>query len=301
MNGLPEELKRKISLSNSIYQVTLFLLIFYEITEFATDFENAIQLEFYNFEKWVPFLLSGAATLGIVLNRRRHWKVSRIIFLTSWIILVNVMPVLLSRISPVSYFVHPVLCIISSLMIHLFFSWYEDQWTYLFFLASSFLLTAFSFYFLSLNDSLQSYERLPLDGVPIMTIYIMSWIFINLTLVYVYRINWKAYVELQEKNEIIESLNQNLEAKVEKRTKRLKEQNEKLREFAFVNSHVLRAPVSRILGLVNLLIKSAVSQTDKEIIQYLDESAKELDTVTRNLSVTLREARDETVDKNRVK
>lgn len=297
MDGLPEELKRKISLSNSIYQVTLILLILYEIMEFATDFENAIQIRLYNFEKWVPFLLSGAAGLGIILNRNRQWKISRIIFLTSWIILVNVMPVLLSRISPSSYFVHPVLCIISSLMIHLFFSWYEDRWTYIFFLASSLLLTAFSFYFLSLNDSLQSYERLPLDGVPIMTIYLMSWVFINLTLVYVYRINWKAYVALQEKTEIIENLNQSLEAKVEKRTMRLREQNQKLREFAFVNSHVLRAPVSRILGLVNLLIRAELPKTDKEVVYHLEESAKELDTVIRNLSVTLREARDETPDK----
>jgi signal transduction histidine kinase len=297
MDGLPEELKRKIDLSNSIYRVSLILLIFYEITELITDFENAIQLRFYTFEKWVPFLLSAAAALGIVLNRNRQWKVSRIIFLTSWIILVNVMPVLLSQISPSSYFVHPVLCIISSLMIHLFFSWYEDRWTYIFFLVSSFFLTAFSFYFLSINDSLQSYERLPLDGVPIMTIYLMSWVFINATLVYVYRINWKAYVSLQEKTEIIEGLNHSLEAKVEKRTMRLREQNEKLREFAFINSHVLRAPVSRILGLVNLLVKSELPKADKEIVSHLGESAKELDTVIRNLSVTLQEARDKISDK----
>jgi signal transduction histidine kinase len=121
----------------------------------------------------------------------------------------------------------------------------------------------------------------------------MSWVFINVTLVYVYRINWKAYVELHEKNDTIEHLNQDLEAKVEKRTKLLKEQNEKLREYAFINSHVLRAPVSRILGLVNLLIKADMPSTDKEIIYHLEESSKELDTIIRNLSVTLRESRDE--------
>lgn len=295
MNGVPEELKRKIDLSNSIYWVTLVLLVLYESTRFLTDFQIAIQRN--TFDSWVPFLLCATAILGIILNRYRHWKISRIIFLTSWIILVNILPVLLSHISPSSYFVHPVLCIVSSLMIHLFFSWYEDRWTYIFFLASSFLLTAFSFYFLSLNDSLQSYERLPLDGVPIMTIYLMSWVFINLTLVYVYRINWKAYVALQEKTEIIENLNQSLEAKVEKRTMRLREQNSKLREFAFVNSHVLRAPVSRILGLVSLLIRSELPKEDKDVVYHLEESAKELDTVIRNLSVTLREARDESPDK----
>lgn len=134
-----------------------------------------------------------------------------------------------------------------------------------------------------------------------MTIYLMSWAFINLTLVYVYRINWKAYVALQEKTEIIENLNQSLEAKVEKRTMRLREQNEKLREFAFINSHVLRAPVSRILGLVNLLIRAELPKTDKEVVYHLEESAKELDTVIRNLSVTLREARDESPDKKVIK
>lgn len=295
MDFLPEELRRKISLSNSIYWITLILLILFEATLFLTQFETAIK--YGDFDRWVPLLLFIAAILGIALNRYRQWKASRIIFLSSWILLVNVMPVLLSHISPSSYFVHPVLCIVSSLMIHLFFSWYEDRWTYIFFLASSFLLTAFSFYFLSLNDSLQSYERLPLDGVPIMTIYLMSWVFINLTLVYVYRINWKAYVALQEKTEIIENLNQSLEAKVEKRTMRLREQNSKLREFAFVNSHVLRAPVSRILGLVSLLIRSELPKEDKDVVYHLEESAKELDTVIRNLSVTLREARDESPDK----
>jgi signal transduction histidine kinase len=295
MNGLPEELKRKIRLSNLIYWITLTLLMVFEVTRLLTEFEEAVQLN--TFDGWVPFLLCGVAIVSILLNRFQFWKISRIIFLVSWIILVNVMPVLFSRISAGSYFVHPVLCIISSLMIHLFFSWYEDRWTYLLFLTSSFILTASSFYFLSGNDVLESYKQLPLNKVPILSIYLMSWVFINMTLVYVYRINWKAYVELQEKNGIIEKLNLDLEAKVEKRTKRLREQNQKLSEFAFVNSHVLRAPVSRILGLVNLLLRSELPQADKEIVSHLGESTNELDTVIRNLSVTLQEARDENPEK----
>jgi len=123
----------------------------------------------------------------------------------------------------------------------------------------------------------------------------MSWVFVNLTLMYVYRINWNAYKDSQNKNEIIEKLNRELESKVELRTKMLKEQNAKLMEYAFVNAHVLRAPVSRILGLVNLLIKSETPRAteDKEVIQHLNESSKELDSVVRNLSVTLRESRIE--------
>jgi len=122
----------------------------------------------------------------------------------------------------------------------------------------------------------------------------MSWVFVNLTLMYVYRINWNAYKDSQNKNEIIEKLNRELESKVELRTKMLREQNAKLMEYAFVNAHVLRAPVSRILGLVNLLIRSETPRptADKEIIKHLDESSKELDSVVRNLSLTLQESRD---------
>jgi signal transduction histidine kinase len=296
MNELPEETKRKINLSNTIYYVILVILFLYEASEFLTNFEKAVQLD--SLESWAPFLLIVSAILSLILNLYGYWKVSRTLFLTSWIILVNVMPVLLYPISTGSYFAHPILCIVSSLMIHLFFSWYEDRWTYLLFLTVSFLLTASSHYFLSSFDSLQSYKQLPINFTQLLTTYLMCWVFINVTLVYVYRINWKAYVELHEKNDTIEHLNHDLEAKVEKRTKLLKEQNEKLREYAFINSHVLRAPVSRILGLVNLLIKADMPSTDKEIIYHLEESSKELDTIIRNLSVTLRESRDEKPAKN---
>jgi signal transduction histidine kinase len=180
-------------------------------------------------------------------------------------------------------------------MIHLFFSWYEDRWIYLLFLIGSFLLTTFSYYFLFNFDSSESFRQLPFSRLQFVIIYSMSWVFINLTLMYVYRINWKAYMDSQNKNEIIEQLNRELESKVELRTRLLKEQNAKLMEYAFVNAHVLRAPVSRILGLVNLLRKSESPRRaeDSEIIQHLEESSKELDSVVRDLSVTLREAREE--------
>jgi light-regulated signal transduction histidine kinase (bacteriophytochrome) len=64
-------------------------------------------------------------------------------------------------------------------------------------------------------------------------------------------------------------------------------------EYSFVNSHILRAPVSRILGLVQLLKRSTSDTHDKDIMNHLEESSKELDEVVRKLSITLQEARED--------
>ncbi|MBL7873345.1 MAG: hypothetical protein JNM78_17125 [Cyclobacteriaceae bacterium] len=268
----------------------LVLLTFYLFLQIT--FESKA-FDFLTFDDWVPILLVGVSAISLVLNKYNYGRASRSIFLLSWITAVTVLPVVLSDISPGSYLLHPILCILTSLMIHLFFSWYEDRWIYLFFLATSFFLTSFSYYFLFTYDLSESFRQLPLNRIQFIVIYSMSWVFINLTLIYVYRINWDAYMELQNKNELIEHLNKNLETKVEIRTRLLREQNSKLMEYAFVNAHVLRAPVSRILGLVHLLVKSDSESQDKEIISHLEESSKELDEVVRKLSITLREAKDE--------
>lgn len=288
MSRYPEESRRRMHLSNTIYWITLFLLVIYLGSQLTFDFKEAV--EFSTFDDWVPILLCAVSAVSLVLNRYRFGRTSRTLFLVSWIAAVTVLPVLLSSISPGSYLIHPILCILTSLMIHLFFSWYEDRWIYLFFLIASFFLTSFSYYFLFRFDLSESFRQLPLHRLQFVIIYSMSWVFINLTLMYVYRINWAAYSEVQFKNETIEKLNRELESKVEIRTKLLKEQNAKLKEYAFVNAHVLRAPVSRILGLVNLLIIRGTIKDDVEIIHHLEESSRELDNVVRNLSITLQES-----------
>ncbi|MES2265176.1 MAG: PAS domain S-box protein [Bacteroidota bacterium] len=66
-------------------------------------------------------------------------------------------------------------------------------------------------------------------------------------------------------------------------TQAIEKQNEQLREIAYLQSHIVRAPLSRILGLVNMLKTSPDKQSETEIIEYLDTSAKELDEVIRTI------------------
>ncbi len=67
-------------------------------------------------------------------------------------------------------------------------------------------------------------------------------------------------------------------------TKTIELQNEKLREISWLQSHVVRAPLSRIMGLINVLSTDQLNPEDKK--KYLDyalKSAKELDVIIRDV------------------
>jgi len=62
--------------------------------------------------------------------------------------------------------------------------------------------------------------------------------------------------------------------------KAIEEQNEKLREISWLQSHVVRAPLARILGLVGLLSSCELdAQESVQLLEHLQNSANELDNV----------------------
>jgi light-regulated signal transduction histidine kinase (bacteriophytochrome) len=66
----------------------------------------------------------------------------------------------------------------------------------------------------------------------------------------------------------------------------VEEQNETLKEITWIQSHVVRAPLARLMGLVNLLEseEDALTEELKELLGYIKISAEELDVVVRNIS-----------------
>ncbi|RAW00607.1 tetratricopeptide repeat protein [Pseudochryseolinea flava] len=84
----------------------------------------------------------------------------------------------------------------------------------------------------------------------------------------------------------IETLNESLERRVKERTEELAIQNTQLAEYAFINSHLLRGPLSRILGLINL-IEHDPDQRAEKLIELLKVSSKELDEVVQKITETL--------------
>lgn len=64
----------------------------------------------------------------------------------------------------------------------------------------------------------------------------------------------------------------------------IEKQNKKLREIAWTQSHVVRAPLSRIMGLIRLLeLDAAKPGETKDILKNIKTSARELDEVIREI------------------
>ncbi|GGB89099.1 hypothetical protein GCM10011325_15770 [Dyadobacter sediminis] len=62
-------------------------------------------------------------------------------------------------------------------------------------------------------------------------------------------------------------------------------QNEKLKEIAWTQSHIVRAPLARLMGLVELLKTGACGDvSQKDILNHILESAQELDVVIKDIT-----------------
>ena len=94
---------------------------------------------------------------------------------------------------------------------------------------------------------------------------------------------------MEEMNHELSTINEMLEDKVKDRTAVLEAKNKQLTEYAFVNSHLLRAPLARILGLSYLLTKSIAGREDQELLRGLIKSSEELDSVIQKISDLLYE------------
>jgi signal transduction histidine kinase len=92
--------------------------------------------------------------------------------------------------------------------------------------------------------------------------------------------------ELISQSEEIATNNEKLEEIVQDRTQKLKEQNERLSKYAFMNSHELRGPICRMIGLLNLL-KITKSEEQKKILDLIQETGLELDVITKQINQIL--------------
>ncbi len=104
--------------------------------------------------------------------------------------------------------------------------------------------------------------------------------------------------KVTERTREIEQRNSGLEDEVRKRTAELQqtneellEQNSKLEQFAFTVAHNLRAPLTRIMGLANVIEISPRAEDQQFAIEKMVQSARDLDTVIRDLNGILENSR----------
>lgn len=68
-------------------------------------------------------------------------------------------------------------------------------------------------------------------------------------------------------------------------TQAIQEQNKQLKKIAWLQSHVIRAPLARMMGLINL-VKSVTSNAEKEeYLHYIASSAEELDDIIKQITI----------------
>ncbi|MBI1769798.1 MAG: hypothetical protein HYR67_15645, partial [Bacteroidetes bacterium] len=98
---------------------------------------------------------------------------------------------------------------------------------------------------------------------------------------------------IHEQHEKLISHSKNLEEEVERRTHEIRNTNAKLvksntqmEQFTYAISHNLRAPIARLLGLINI-IQYANEQERKFILDKIKESSFDLDGVIKDLSMIL--------------
>ncbi|MFZ6010989.1 MAG: CBS domain-containing protein [Bacteroidota bacterium] len=72
-----------------------------------------------------------------------------------------------------------------------------------------------------------------------------------------------------------------LETQVAERTRDIERQNELLRQISWMQSHQTRQPVATILGLINIIDRSTLTENNLEIIGLLEKTTEKLDTVIR--------------------
>lgn len=85
--------------------------------------------------------------------------------------------------------------------------------------------------------------------------------------------------------------NEELEIRVKRRTKDLEDRNARLKEYAFINAHLLRAPLCRIKGLTNLIGKNE-DLLDRQLIERLTISNEELEDIIKKITNILDEGKE---------
>ena len=90
--------------------------------------------------------------------------------------------------------------------------------------------------------------------------------------------------KIREHKKEISRTNFDLEERIKARTSELEIQNNQLAEYAFINSHLLRGPLCRLLGLINLIDHTEIQDKEKDLINHLKLSGEELDEVVKKIN-----------------
>lgn len=91
------------------------------------------------------------------------------------------------------------------------------------------------------------------------------------------------FQELHEKNIIISHINEDQKEIIKQRTHEIENKNKTLLEISVLNSHNVREPLARILGLVSLMTDDDTDGSVREILPMLKASTNDLDVALQDI------------------
>jgi signal transduction histidine kinase len=177
---------------------------------------------------------------------------------------------------------YPIAAIGFSLLPYLFFDFDREKISFWAVLIYHLLVAVYIPVYLHTGEHSTPESRVILTTVSYRAAYGIILLLVNLCVLALVSIN--KFYEAQ-----ISALNNSLEKIVEKRTAELMERNAQLSQYAYMNSHKVRGPLARILGLLSLM-KEEIDENEKSEIQdKLYKAAQELDVVVSDMNKKLNE------------
>jgi tetratricopeptide (TPR) repeat protein len=99
-------------------------------------------------------------------------------------------------------------------------------------------------------------------------------------------------IKIESLHQELSEINKSLENTIELRTEALKDQTKHMEAYAFITAHKLRAPLARVMGIVNLLERDIPMDEQRLLLEHLKNASGELDSVIRSLSHALQQGMD---------
>ncbi|TNE69953.1 hypothetical protein EP331_13550 [bacterium] len=118
------------------------------------------------------------------------------------------------------------------------------------------------FYYIGVHNRMEPVTTKSVFLVISYTIIAWAVLFLKQQYNEAFELNRKKNEEIDSQKKQIELQNQTLELKVEQRTSHIEKQNEQLLEYAFLNSHKVRAPLSNILAILEIIQHSQLNSEE---------------------------------------
>jgi len=295
------EFRRVTIISNVVYLLMLGIVLLYlliNLRQYISPPPGATATHY------IPLFLITVSLLCLALNRMGKLMISKIMFVLTWISLTILMGPAIRGTTEFSYISTALYAVVSSVLVHVLFSWRRERAAYFFMLSLAWAILLFFVEYLDYFRPEGEQNVLFQQGFwRWRLIIIMLALFISGTVIYIIRVNHQLNESLILRNETIEKQNQQLaeqreklvalaiqlREKVDTSSAQLSEQYMKLTEYTYFNSHILRAPVSRIRGLISLLTMKLTPQEEFEVRHRLSKSMEELDNAIKEITEKLNE------------